>query len=95
MPVKRAASVVVIALTLVPSISTNQSAAPVPAAGISGRRSRELRVALDQMHRDDAVEIARVELCVQRRAQRIFLTSFGAQANDAEHGAAAVAAADR
>ena len=81
---------------LVASISTNQSPAPGSDTGgssVSGLESR--RIAFDQMHRDDAVELFRDRVCRRMHgAQLVLVTGVGRRRTIAERCAAALTAAD-
>src|SRR5258705_560139 len=53
------------------------------------------RIALTQMHRDDAVELLRIESLPQCGAQSVLAFEGGTKAEDAERRTAALSAADR
>src|ERR1700733_836414 len=46
------------------------------------------------MHRDDSVELFRIEFLPQRGAQSVLSARFGTYADDAQRGAAALSTAD-
>src|SRR5712692_11080773 len=63
--------------------------ARIGSRGIFSDRFGKRRIALNQMHRDDAVELLRIEFLPQYGAQSVPASSGGTKADDAERRAAA------
>ncbi len=91
--VKRSAITAETAPTCVPSISTNQSRAPsFCVAGMPAVAARQLWLALQQMHGDDAVALCRREPILQCITPRACIVGRRPQPHHAERGAASGAA---
>src|SRR6266481_6398512 len=69
--------------------------ARIGSRGIFSDRLGKRRIALNQMHRDDAVELLRIESLPQGGAQSVLAPGGRTKAEDAERRTAALSAADR